>query len=39
MIRLTLSNGEEVHEAKYIIKEVKMFFERLCSDRQKIMKY
>ena len=39
MIRLTLNNGEEIYETKDIIKEVKMFYERLYSDRQKIAKY
>ena len=34
MIRLTLNNGEEIYETKDIIKEVKMFYERLYSDRQ-----
>ena len=34
MIRLTLNNGEEIYETKDIIKEVKMFYERLHSDRQ-----
>ena len=34
MIRLTLNDGEEIYETKDIIKEVKMFYERLYSDRQ-----
>ena len=34
VIRLTLDNGEEIYETKDIIKEVKMFYERLYSDRQ-----
>ena len=34
MIRLTLNNGEEIYETKDIIKEIKMFHERLYSDRQ-----
>ena len=34
MIRLTLNNGEEIYETKEIIKAVKMFYERLYSDRQ-----
>ena len=34
MIRLTLNNGEEIYETKDIIKKVKMFYERLYSDRQ-----
>ena len=35
MIRLTLNNGEEIYETKDIIKEDKMFYERLYySDRQ-----
>ena len=34
MIRLTLNNGEEIYEAKDIIKEVKMFYERFYSERQ-----
>ena len=34
MIRLTLNNGEEIYETKDIITEVKMFYERLYSDRQ-----
>ncbi|WP_419624551.1 reverse transcriptase domain-containing protein, partial [Thiolapillus sp.] len=34
MIKLTANNGEEIHEVKDIIKEVKTFYERLYSDRQ-----
>ena len=39
MIRLTLNNGEEIYETKDFIKEIKMFYERLYSERQKIVKY
>ena len=34
MTKLTLNNGEEIYESKDIIKEVKMFYERLYSERQ-----
>ena len=34
MIKLTANNGEEIHEVKDIIKEVKTFYERLYSERQ-----
>ena len=34
MIKLTANNGEEIHEVKDIIKEVKTFYERLYSDMQ-----
>ena len=34
MTKLTLNNGEEIYESKYIIKEVKVFYERLYSERQ-----
>ena len=34
MIKLTANNGEDIHEVKDIIKEVKAFYERLYSDRQ-----
>ena len=34
MIKLTANNGEEIHEIKDIIKEVKTLYERLYSDRQ-----
>ena len=34
MIKLTANNGEEIHEVRDIIKEVKTFYERLYSDRQ-----
>ncbi|WP_419609554.1 reverse transcriptase family protein [Thiolapillus sp.] len=33
MLKLTLSNGEELYETHDIIKEVKRFYERLYSDR------
>ena len=36
MIKLTLSNGEEIYETKDIIKEVKTFYERLYLDRQPL---
>ena len=34
MTKLTLNNGEEIHESKDITKEVKVFYERLYSERQ-----
>ena len=34
MTKLTLNNGEEIYESKDIIKEVKVFCERLYSERQ-----
>ena len=34
LIKLTLNNGEEIYESKHIIKEVKVFYERLYSERQ-----
>ena len=34
MIKLTANNGEEIHEVKDIIKDIKTFYERLHSDRQ-----
>ena len=34
MTKLTLNNGEEIYESKDIIKEVKVFYERLYSERQ-----
>ena len=34
MTKLTLNNGEEICESKDIIKEVKVFYERLYSERQ-----
>jgi len=34
MTKLTLNNGEEIYESKHIIKEVKVFYERLYSERQ-----
>ena len=34
MTKLTLNNGEEIYESKDIIKEVKVFYERLYSKRQ-----
>ena len=33
MLKLTLSNGEELYETHEIIKEVTTFYERLYSDR------
>ena len=34
MMRLIENNGEEIHDVKDIVKEVKTFYERLYSDRQ-----
>ncbi len=34
MTKLTLNNGEEIYESKDIIKEVKVFYEILYSERQ-----
>ena len=34
MTKLTLSNGDETHDRKDIINEVKMFYEKLYSERQ-----
>ena len=34
MTKLTLNNGEEIYESKDIIIEVKVFYERLYSERQ-----
>ena len=34
MIKLTVNNGEEIYESKDIIKEVKVFYKRLYSERQ-----
>ena len=34
MTKLKLNNGEEIYESKDIIKEVKVFYERLYSERQ-----
>ena len=34
MTKLALNNGEEIYESKDIIKEVKVFYERLYSERQ-----
>ena len=34
MTKLTLNNGEEIYESKDITKEVKVFYERLYSERQ-----
>ena len=34
MTKLTLNNGEEIYESKDIIKEVKVFYGRLYSERQ-----
>ena len=34
MTKLTMNNGEEIYESKDIITEVKVFYERLYSERQ-----
>ena len=34
MTKLTLNNGEEIYKSKDIINEVKVFYERLYSERQ-----
>ena len=34
MTKLTLNNGEEIYESKDVIEEVKVFYERLYSERQ-----
>ena len=36
MLKLTLSNGEELYETHDIIKKVKTLYERLYSDRNRI---